>query len=200
MSDYQGTYTTNLNLSKDSVDDSYDVERVNSNSDKIDKWAGEITTQLNEMEQKVDKSKLFNCEISTNQSFTSSGVNDIIFNTITADDPAAFELDITTGKIKILKDGIYSIVNCLRLSSQSFNGAKFVNIQVYKNGVACCVNSYMWQRDLTSTYNTIWTNISTLLDLKKNDVINITISTSENINYSVVKATGQTYLSIKEVL
>ena len=31
MSDYQGTYTTNLNLSKDSVDDSYDVERVNSN-------------------------------------------------------------------------------------------------------------------------------------------------------------------------
>lgn len=49
MSDYQGTYTTNLNLSKDSVDDSYDVERVNSNSDKIDKWAGEITTQLNDL-------------------------------------------------------------------------------------------------------------------------------------------------------
>lgn len=48
MSDYQGTYTTNLNLSKDSIDDSYDVERVNSNSDKIDKWAGEITTQLKE--------------------------------------------------------------------------------------------------------------------------------------------------------
>ena len=49
MSDYQGTYTTNLNLSKDSVDDSYDVERVNSNSDKIDKWAGEITTQLKDL-------------------------------------------------------------------------------------------------------------------------------------------------------
>lgn len=52
MSDYQGTYTTNLNLSKDSIDDSYDVERVNSNSDKIDKWAGEITTQLNEKANK----------------------------------------------------------------------------------------------------------------------------------------------------
>lgn len=49
MSDYQGTYTTNLNLSKDSVDDSYDVERVNSNSDKIDKWAGEVNTSLKEM-------------------------------------------------------------------------------------------------------------------------------------------------------
>ena len=49
MSDYQRTYTTNLNLSKDSIDDSYDVERVNSNSDKIDKWAGEITTQLNDL-------------------------------------------------------------------------------------------------------------------------------------------------------
>lgn len=49
MSDYQGTYTTNLNLSKDSVDDSYDVERVNSNSDKIDKWAGEVNTSLKEI-------------------------------------------------------------------------------------------------------------------------------------------------------
>lgn len=49
MSDYQGTYTTNLNLSKDSVDDSYDVERVNSNSDKIDKWAGEVNTSLNDL-------------------------------------------------------------------------------------------------------------------------------------------------------
>jgi len=54
MSDYQGTYTTNLNLSKDSIDDSYDVERVNSNSDKIDKWAGEITTQLNDITQKFN--------------------------------------------------------------------------------------------------------------------------------------------------
>ncbi|MBP8311940.1 hypothetical protein [Clostridium neonatale] len=54
MSDYQGTYTTNLNLSKDSIDDSYDVERVNSNSDKIDKWAGEITTQLNTITQKFN--------------------------------------------------------------------------------------------------------------------------------------------------
>ena len=49
MSDYQGTYTTNLNLSKDSVDDSYDVERVNSNSDKIDKWAGEVNTSLKDL-------------------------------------------------------------------------------------------------------------------------------------------------------
>lgn len=52
MSDYQGTYTTNLNLSKDSVDDSYDVERVNSNSDKIDKWAGEVNTSLKEKANK----------------------------------------------------------------------------------------------------------------------------------------------------
>ena len=58
MSDYQGTYTTNLNLSKDSVDDSYDVERVNSNSDKIDKWAGEVNTSLNAF--------AYNCEANTN--------------------------------------------------------------------------------------------------------------------------------------
>lgn len=49
MSDYKGTYTDNLNLSKDDVDDSYDVGRVNSNSDKIDKFAGEVTAQLKEM-------------------------------------------------------------------------------------------------------------------------------------------------------
>lgn len=63
MSDYQGTYTTNLNLSKDSIDDSYDVERVNSNSDKIDKWAGEITTQLKEIAQNVNK--IWNKEVLT---------------------------------------------------------------------------------------------------------------------------------------
>ncbi|MGG7152327.1 hypothetical protein ACQPUR_16995, partial [Clostridium neonatale] len=36
----------------DSVDDSYDVERVNSNSDKIDKWAGEVNTSLNQITNK----------------------------------------------------------------------------------------------------------------------------------------------------
>lgn len=49
MSDYKGTYTDNLNLSKDDLDDSYDVGRVNSNSDKIDKFAGEVTAQLNDL-------------------------------------------------------------------------------------------------------------------------------------------------------
>lgn len=49
MSDYKGIYTDNLNLSKDDVDDSYDVGRVNSNSDKIDKFAGEVTAQLNDL-------------------------------------------------------------------------------------------------------------------------------------------------------
>ena len=48
MSDYKGRYTNNLNLSKDDPDDSYDVTRVNSNTDKIDKFAGEVTTQFNE--------------------------------------------------------------------------------------------------------------------------------------------------------
>lgn len=60
MSDYQGTYTTNLNLSKDSVDDSYDVERVNSNSDKIDKWAGEVNTSLKEKANNWLKGKTIN--------------------------------------------------------------------------------------------------------------------------------------------
>ena len=31
MSDYQGTYTSNLNLSKDNENDDYSVDRVNSN-------------------------------------------------------------------------------------------------------------------------------------------------------------------------
>ena len=57
MSDYKGTYTDNLNLSKDDVDDSYDVGRVNSNSDKIDKFAGEVTAQLKE---KMNHSFLIN--------------------------------------------------------------------------------------------------------------------------------------------
>lgn len=63
MSDYQGTYTTNLNLSKDSVDDSYDVERVNSNSDKIDKWAGEVNTSLKDLAQNANK--IWNKEVLT---------------------------------------------------------------------------------------------------------------------------------------
>lgn len=54
MSDYKGIYTDNLNLSKDDVDDSYDVGRVNSNSDKIDKFAGEVTAQLKEKANKTD--------------------------------------------------------------------------------------------------------------------------------------------------
>ena len=49
MSDYKGTYTTNLNLSKDSEDDFYNVGRVNDNSDKIDEFAGDITEQLNSL-------------------------------------------------------------------------------------------------------------------------------------------------------
>ena len=57
MSDYKGTYTDNLNLSKDDVDDSYDVGRVNSNSDKIDKWAGEVNTRLNKNTQEIENIK-----------------------------------------------------------------------------------------------------------------------------------------------
>lgn len=61
MSDYKGTYTDNLNLSKDDVDDSYDVGRVNSNSDKIDNWAGEVNKQLNKMaNNKFDKNNIAN--------------------------------------------------------------------------------------------------------------------------------------------
>lgn len=52
MSDYRGTYTENLSLSKDNEDDSYDVSRVNSNSDKIDEWAGKVNSQLNENTKK----------------------------------------------------------------------------------------------------------------------------------------------------
>lgn len=48
MNDFLGTYTENLNLSKDSIDDSYDINRVNNNSDKIDKWAGNINKEVNE--------------------------------------------------------------------------------------------------------------------------------------------------------
>lgn len=49
MSDYRGTYTENLSLSKDNEDDLYDVGRVNSNSDKIDEWAGKVNSQLNDI-------------------------------------------------------------------------------------------------------------------------------------------------------
>lgn len=54
MSDYKGIYTDNLNLSKDDLDDSYDVGRVNSNSDKIDKFAGEVTAQLKDNTQNIN--------------------------------------------------------------------------------------------------------------------------------------------------
>lgn len=75
MSDYQGTYTTNLNLSKDSVDDSYDVERVNSNSDKIDKWAGEVNTSLNDLANERGYARVKRFEVETDlNALTESGV------------------------------------------------------------------------------------------------------------------------------
>jgi hypothetical protein len=51
MSDYLGTYTETLNLSKDSVDDNYDVGRVNDNSDKIAEFAEGVNTQLSDIVQ-----------------------------------------------------------------------------------------------------------------------------------------------------
>lgn len=44
MSDYLGTYTPNLNLSKDTEDDDYSVDRVNENTQKIDDWANDVMT------------------------------------------------------------------------------------------------------------------------------------------------------------
>ena len=63
MSDYRGTYTENLSLSKDNEDDSYDVGRVNSNSDKIDEWAGKVNSQLNALANKNVKQFIFSRDI-----------------------------------------------------------------------------------------------------------------------------------------
>lgn len=59
MSDYQGTYTNNLNLSKDSNDDNYDVERVNSNSEKIDNWAGKVNADISTLKTNVANNATF---------------------------------------------------------------------------------------------------------------------------------------------
>ncbi|WP_317115993.1 pyocin knob domain-containing protein, partial [Clostridium neonatale] len=63
------------NLSKDSVDDSYDVERVNSNSDKIDKWAGEVNTSLNALANERGYARVKRFEVETDlNALTESGV------------------------------------------------------------------------------------------------------------------------------
>ena len=40
------TETTNLHLTKDAETDNYSVSRINSNSDKIDTFAGEVNLAL----------------------------------------------------------------------------------------------------------------------------------------------------------
>ena len=46
----RATYTTNLNLVKPDVDDSYDITLSNDNMDKIDKAVGELKTNLGNKE------------------------------------------------------------------------------------------------------------------------------------------------------
>lgn len=107
MSDYKGTYTDNLNLSKDDVDDSYDVGRVNSNSDKIDKFAGEVTAQLKENVNNItsiksDKTFMF-CNLSAT-TIATEGVCKI--SSISINYANWFELT-SDGKLKCLVSGKY---------------------------------------------------------------------------------------------
>ena len=46
----RATYTTNLNLVKPDVDDSYDITLSNDNMDKVDKAIGELKTNLGNKE------------------------------------------------------------------------------------------------------------------------------------------------------
>lgn len=53
----RATYTTNLNLVKPDVDDSYDITLSNDNMDKIDKAVGELKTNLGNKETLTTSNK-----------------------------------------------------------------------------------------------------------------------------------------------
>lgn len=52
----RATYTTNLNLVKPDVDDSYDITLSNDNMDKVDKAVGDLKQEIKETISSIDMS------------------------------------------------------------------------------------------------------------------------------------------------
>lgn len=184
MSDYQGTYTTNLNLSKDSVDDSYDVERVNSNSDKIDKWAGEVNTSLN------DFASYGNYAITNNISIP-TGIDTLMPLDLVIQSNDFFEL--VDGKIKILKKGTYLVSSAFSWEAKSSVGVRF--IQVYVNDAYVRTNTANPVKD-----NGLSLQSLDLFNFNAGDILyfNASQNSGESINILVTNA-HETRVKIKKV-
>lgn len=68
------TFTTNLNLVKPDIDDSYDIEKSNSNMDKIDKAVGDLKTAMENIDLVDSKVKVTD----TNNKFTATTLDKVL--------------------------------------------------------------------------------------------------------------------------
>ena len=158
-------------------------------NDKI----GVLTTDLSDMANE------FKCELSANQNIGISGDNTAIFNAIIEDNSDLFSLNSSTGEITVIKAGTYSICLNLRLSGTSANGIKMFNVSIRNGASPIAIQSAMWQRDISTTANTFWFNVFATTKLNAGDKIMGIANTPEAIVYSIVKATGQTSLTVRKV-
>lgn len=175
MSDYQGTYTTNLNLSKDSIDDSYDVERVNSNSDKIDKWAGEITTQLNQIANNTTLTRGVTATIVPN--------NLLEIEVLNTDNTNVAEIE--NSRIKIKKAGLY-LIQIYAYTSLKEDG-KAIEYNLYNGDSLFDVGGSINSNSFTNTK----LNFITMNKFQKDSLLNIRLrhNSDNNVNVQSFKIT-----------
>lgn len=195
MSDYQGTYTTNLNLSKDSVDDSYDVERVNSNSDKIDKWAGEVNTSLNEM-VKYPKMQYTSNIATTILKSVSGGIANWTspqWNLKEYDTNYFIEDDNTL--ITIKKSGIYLINLAINLSVS--NGVN-LSIKLTKNYGDTGGEEIAYENKVTSNVSTR-INLCTTCYINQNETLKALIYHEGQSDVNLVCGYGFPMISVTKV-
>lgn len=195
MSDYQGTYTTNLNLSKDSVDDSYDVERVNSNSDKIDKWAGEITTQLNAIVKypKMQYTSNITTTILKSVSGGSANWTSPQWNLKKYDTNYFIENDNTL--ITIKQSGLY-IIN-LAINLNVSNGANF-SIKLIKNYGDTGVEEIAYENKLATSVSTR-INLCTTCYINQNETLKALIYHEGQSDVNLVCGYGFPMISVTKV-
>ena len=108
------TETTNLHLTKDADTDYYSVSRVNANSDKIDTFAGEVSTALGGKVDKETGKGLSENDYSDSEKAKLSGLytalNQTEWNAAAIHDHSAGQLDIESGGwVKIGKIALVSI-------------------------------------------------------------------------------------------
>lgn len=94
----RATYTTNLNLVKPDVDDSYDITLSNDNMDKVDKAVGDLKTAMENIDLVDSKVKVTD----TNNKFTGTTLDkvlDEIDNKIVDTSNKVDNLDLAASKV-----------------------------------------------------------------------------------------------------